>query len=135
MEVDRPKATRSSGWPRIAIPASLFCCILLSGTSQQPNNPPRNVPEFLNRLPDANEQARMRQDQKARTDFAAANAVRQKQVAEDTAKLLKAANDLKAEIDKAGANTLSLNALRKAEEIEKLAHNIKQKMTVTIGAS
>ena len=29
-------------------------------------NPPRNVPDFLNRLPDANDQARMHQEQQAR---------------------------------------------------------------------
>jgi hypothetical protein len=115
--------------------ATLLCLALIQGTSQQPNNPPRNVPEFINRLPDANDQARMRQDQKSKADFAAVNAMRQKQVADDTAKLLKLANDLKSEVDKAGANTLSLSALRKADAIEKLAHGIKQKMTVTVGGS
>lgn len=115
--------------------AVLLCLTLIQGTSQQPNNPPRNIPEFINRLPDANDQARMRQNQKTQADFAAANALRQKQVAEDTTKLLKLANDLKSDVDKAGANTLSLSALRKADAIEKLAHNIKQKMTVTIGGA
>ena len=115
--------------------AALLCLTLLQGSGQQPNNPPRNVPEFINRLPDANDQARMRQEQKTQADFAAANAMRQKQVAEDTAKLLKLANDLKSEVDKAGADTLSVAALRKADAIEKLAHNIKQKMTITIGGS
>jgi hypothetical protein len=94
-------------------------------------NSPRNVPEFINRLPDANDQERMRQEQKSDKDFAASNAIRNKQVSEETAKLLKLANDLKAEVDKAGKDTLSLNAIRKAEAIEKLAHNIKEKMTVT----
>jgi hypothetical protein len=108
---------------------------LLQGTGQQPNNPPRNVPEFINRLPDANDQAQMRQDQKGQAAFAAANAMRQKQVADDTARLLKLATDLKADVDKAGANTLSVSALRKADAIEKLARNIKQKMTVTVGGS
>lgn len=94
-------------------------------------NSPRNIPEFINRLPDANDQERMRQEQKSDKDFAASNALRNKQVSEETAKLLKLANDLKAEVDKAGKDTLSLNAIRKAEAIEKLAHNIKEKMTVT----
>ena len=94
-------------------------------------NSPRNIPEFINRLPDVNDQERMRQEQKSDKDFAASNALRNKQVSEETAKLLKLANDLKAEVDKAGKDTLSLNAIRKAEAIEKLAHNIKEKMTVT----
>jgi hypothetical protein len=94
-------------------------------------NSPRNLPEFINRLPDANDQAKMRQQQMSQQDFEAANALRNKQVSEQTAKLLKLANDLKVEVDRAGKDTLSLNAIRKADAIEKLAHNIKEKMTVT----
>jgi hypothetical protein len=94
-------------------------------------NSPRNIPEFINRLPDANDQAKMRQQQMSQQDFEAANALRNKQVSEQTAKLLKLANDLKVEVDRAGKDTLSLNAIRKADAIEKLAHNIKEKMTVT----
>lgn len=115
--------------------AALLGLTLLRGTSQQPNNPPRNLPEFINRLPDANDQARMRQEQKGQADFAAANAMRQKQVSEDSAKLLQLATDLRGEIEKAGPNTLSLAALRKADAIEKLAHNIKQKMTVSVNSN
>lgn len=129
-----PATTRRLSWPAVGM-AVVLCLTLLPGTSQQPNNPPRNVPEFINRLPDANDQALMRQNEKTQADFAAANAMRQKQVADDTAKLLKLANDLKSDVDKAGANTLSLAALRKADAIEKLAHNIKLRMTVTIGGS
>ncbi|HEX4286422.1 MAG TPA: hypothetical protein VHZ28_15120 [Terracidiphilus sp.] len=121
-------------WSRYAASAALLCVAFLPVTSQQPNQP-RNVPEFINRLPDANDQARMRQTQKTQADFAAANALRQKEIAGDTEKLQKLANDLKADVDKAGPNTLSLNALRKADAIEKLAHNIKLRMTVTVGTS
>ncbi len=94
-------------------------------------NSPRNVPEFLNRLPDTNEQERMRQQKESQQELEATNALRKKQVSEETAKLLKLANDLKDEVDKTGKDTLSLSAIRKAEAIEKLARSIKQKMTVT----
>jgi hypothetical protein len=104
----------------------IFCKALL----QQPN-PPRNLPEFINRLPDENDQARMRQEQNGQADFEAASAYRHKQVSDESAKLVKLAIDLKAEVDKSGNDTLSVNALRKAEAIEKLAHNIKEKMTIT----
>jgi hypothetical protein len=96
---------------------------------QQPN-PPRNVPEFINRLPDVNDQARMRQDHGG-GDYAAAAAYRHKQVSDESEKLLKLATDLKAEVDKSGNDTLSVSALKKVEAIEKLAHSIRQKMTVT----
>jgi hypothetical protein len=95
-------------------------------------NPPRNVPDFLNRLPDTNDQARMRQDQQAnQKEIEAINAHRKKQVSDDTEKLLKLATDLKTEVDKTGSEMLSASAIRKAQAIEKLAHDIKEKMGVT----
>ena len=56
------------------------------------------------------------------------NVDRQKQLVEDTEKLLSLANELKAEVDKSTKDTLSLDVIRKADEIEKLAHNVKEKM-------
>ena len=46
----------------------------------------------------------------------------------DTDKLLKLAVELKAYVDKSGPNVLSVDVVRKAEEIEKLAHSVKDKM-------
>jgi len=66
-------------------------------------------------------------------NYAAANAERKKQIAEDSAKLLKLATDLKAEVDKTSKDTLSLNVIRKADEIERLAHSVKEKMKLTVG--
>jgi hypothetical protein len=95
-------------------------------------NPPRNVPDFINRLPDTNDQARMRQEQQAnQKEIEAINARRKKQVSNDTEKLLKLAFDLKTEVDKTGSETLSVGAIRRAQAIEKLARDIKEKMSVT----
>ena len=41
------------------------------------------------------------------------------------------ATDLKAEVDKTTKDTLSLSVIRKADEIEKLAHSVKEKMKLT----
>jgi hypothetical protein len=101
--------------------------------AQQPNTP-RNLPEFINRLPDANDEARMHQDKTGQANFDAANAQRKKEVSEDTTRLVKLANDLKAEIDSTDKDTLSVSAIKKAEAIEKLAKSLKQKMTVTVAA-
>jgi hypothetical protein len=57
-----------------------------------------------------------------------ANIERQKQIKNDTDKLLRLATDLKEYVDKSTENTLSLDVIRKAEEIEKLAHSVKEKM-------
>jgi hypothetical protein len=46
----------------------------------------------------------------------------------DTDKLLKLAVELKTYVDKSNENVLSLDVVKKAEEIEKLAHSVKDKM-------
>jgi hypothetical protein len=50
------------------------------------------------------------------------------QVQKETATLLQLAQELRTEIEKAGSNTLSLAALRKADEIQKLTKNLKEEM-------
>jgi spore coat polysaccharide biosynthesis protein SpsF (cytidylyltransferase family) len=57
-----------------------------------------------------------------------ANKGRQADLKRDTEKLLKLATELKEYVDKTNENVLSLNVLKKAEEIEKLAHSVKDKM-------
>ena len=56
------------------------------------------------------------------------NVERQKQLVADTQKLLSLANELKDDVDKSTKDTMSLDVIRKADEIEKLAHNVKEKM-------
>jgi len=53
---------------------------------------------------------------------------RQQQLKEDTAKLLQLATELKQSVDKSNENVLSLDVVKKAEEIEKLAKHIKTNM-------
>lgn len=69
------------------------------------------------------------------TNFNAANAARRKELAADSAELLKLATELKAEVDKTTKDTLSLTVIRKAGEIEKLAHDVKEKMKQTTGSN
>ena len=57
-----------------------------------------------------------------------ANAERQADLKRDTDKLLKLATELKDSVDKTTENTLSVDVMKKAEEIEKLAHSVKEKM-------
>jgi hypothetical protein len=65
----------------------------------------------------------------------AANAQRKKQIADDSARLLQLATDLKAEVDKTDKDTLSLTVIRKADEIEKLAHSVKERTRLTLGVN
>jgi hypothetical protein len=46
----------------------------------------------------------------------------------DTDRLLKLSVELKQSVDKSDENVLSLDVIKKAEEIEKLAHSVKEKM-------
>jgi hypothetical protein len=94
-----------------------------------------HLPPELNRVPDSNQANDINNKQAKNKSFEAANAARKKQISDDTAMLLKLATDLKTEADKTGQDTLSVGVIRKAEEIEKLAHGIKEKMKLTVGAS
>lgn len=62
-------------------------------------------------------------------------AERQRQLAADKAKLLKLATELKEEMEKGGTDTLSLGVIRKATQIEKLAHSVKQAMSQELKAT
>lgn len=62
----------------------------------------------------------------------ALNALRQKEMTADTAKLLALATELKAQMDKTDKDTLSIGVIRKAEQIEKLAHSVREKMKESI---
>jgi hypothetical protein len=57
-----------------------------------------------------------------------ANLARQADLKRDTEKLLKLAAELKESVDKTSESTLSVDVVKKAEEIEKLAHSVKDKM-------
>jgi hypothetical protein len=57
-----------------------------------------------------------------------ANLERQAQIKSDTERLLKLSQELKDYVDKSNENMLSLSVLKKAEEIEKLARSVKDKM-------
>ncbi|WP_183816181.1 hypothetical protein [Tunturibacter empetritectus] len=53
---------------------------------------------------------------------------RQKRLVADTDKLLALATDLKQQVDKTNKNILSVDVIKKADEIEKLAHSVKERM-------
>jgi hypothetical protein len=56
------------------------------------------------------------------------NIARQQQLVKDTDKLLALATELKNDVDKTNKNVLSIDVIKKAEEIEKLAKNVKDRM-------
>lgn len=94
----------------------------------------RYSPEII-RAPDANAQNDINQQKLDKQNFEKVNAERKKQIADESALLLKLAADLKTEVDKTDKDTLSITVIRKADAIEKLAHDVKEKMKLTVGAS
>ena len=59
------------------------------------------------------------------------NEERQQQLTADANRLLALAQELKAEVDKSSKDTLSIDVVKKADEIEKLAKSVKEKMKGT----
>jgi hypothetical protein len=58
----------------------------------------------------------------------AQNEDRQKRLVADTDKLLQLATDLHTDVSKTDKNILSVDVIKRADEIEKLAHSIKERM-------
>jgi hypothetical protein len=65
--------------------------------------------------------------------FKEANKKRQEDIRHDTEKLFQLATELKAAVDKSNENLLSLDVVRKADEVEKLAKKVKDKMKEALG--
>jgi len=62
------------------------------------------------------------------TDKLSPKDVRQAQIAADTEKLYQMAQELKAEVAKSNKDILSIAVVKKADEIEKLAKSLKERM-------
>ena len=77
----------------------------------------------------------MNEQQSKKASVDAANVERRREIGEDSTRLLKLATDLKAELDKTTKDTLSLGVIRKADEIERLAHSVREKMKLAMSAS
>ena len=75
----------------------------------------------------ATTQAADAKDNNPQKDSGGENA-RKKQIADESAELLTMALALKAEVDKTSKDTLSLNVIKKADQIEKLAKQVKEKI-------
>lgn len=97
----------------------------LLASSQDSTQNPAPAQHFPGQAPPPGDEERIRLEK----DMAKkANQERQAQLKRDTDKLLTLATELKQYVDKSNENTLSLDVIKKADEIEKLAHSVKEKM-------
>ena len=93
-----------------------------------------NVPSPINQPPDANAQLRARHRRGDQLNFDAANALRQQQITDEATKLLILARDLNFQLERLGGDPPSARLMREIEVIERIAHAVQQKMTLTVGA-
>lgn len=107
-----------------------FCSFAAIGHAQQLPTTPRPAPASPGQAPSSSDDndndamARRVMIQQAERR----NTQRQQDIVNDTAKLLTLAQQLKAEVDKSSKDQLSISVVKKAEEIEKLAKSVKEKM-------
>jgi len=102
---------------------------------QESPNVPKRLPPSMDRVPDSNEANQINTQEARKRSFERINAERKREMMADSERLLKLAMDLKAEVDKTGKDELSIFEIRKAEEIERLAHGVQEKMQLTVGGS
>jgi len=121
--------------------AALFACTELLTLGSIPQQQPNPVPQYIDKAypasptnlqPDKNAQMLMHEQIARRKNFDAANLERKRQIESDCALLLSLARELKASIDTSDQEKLSAENVRRAELMEKLAHNIKEKMKLTV---
>lgn len=106
---------------KLACVCACFAFCLSVRCSAQVNLPP----VLPNHAPVAEDE----QTAKIKKDMAKrANEERQAELERDTERLLKLATELKEQVSKSDENKLSLEVIKKAEEIERLAHNVREKM-------
>src|SRR5271168_3530639 len=114
---------------RLAWTLSLFLTMLISGAARgQGTRPSAPPPPPQTTGPIIGDNENEAQQRLARGIAKKANLQRQAVIKADTDRLLKLAVELKDSVDKSSEDILSVDVLKKAEEIEKLAHNVKDKM-------
>jgi capsid protein len=83
----------------------------------------QRIPGIEQKPPEDAERARVEKEMAKQ-----ANQERQAVLKRDADNLLRLATELKQYVDKSNQNVLSVDVIKKAEQIEKLAHSVKEKM-------
>lgn len=108
-------ATRRAGWACL-----LLFCLVIAAAPQDASDPPFD--QRRGGEPSSMEAKAQRERLKA------LNKDRFESLKRDTDRLLQLSTELKQSVDKASESTLSLEVIRKTEEVEKLAKKVREKM-------
>ncbi|MGA8729294.1 MAG: hypothetical protein WB608_11140, partial [Terracidiphilus sp.] len=96
------------------------------------SNDKATVPASANKVPEASAQSDQKTEQQG---LNTPGSDRRKQISDESTQLLALAIDLKTEVDKTNRDMLSISVIRKADQIEKLAHNVRDKLKQTTGGN
>lgn len=115
---------------------SLFILLAISlGTanfaSSQANDGVPPLPDKVRYSPNTTDVPVVGNDQVQQEQAAAAARMRQEEIKRDSEKLFQLSAQLKDQVDKANGQVLSVDAIKRAEEIEKLAKSLKGKMKLS----
>ena len=122
----------------LTVPMALVIAAVPAHAQNAISAPPRPHTVLLpeaNHLPDVNDRMKLNNARQQKENFDAANAMRQKEIDDETVKLLILAKDLKEKMDKLGDEPLPPVLVREAEVIELLAHDVQTKMILTVKGS
>ncbi len=123
----RLMSLRKTSESLIAVGLMIFA--LYGGRAQAQDVAPAQVPDTSvgggQRRPETEDQWTI---EKRREMVKKQNAQRQEDIKKDTDQLLDLATELKQYVDKTNENIISLDVIKKAEQIEKLAKSVKDKM-------
>jgi hypothetical protein len=125
----KSKLNTRNGWKRAGCITTITLLLTMACIAQLKNEQQQNPtqPAYPGQTPAShNEDVWEQQQQKAMQQKAILQ--RQQDIRKDTEKLLELATELKQAVDKSNKDTLSLDVVKKAEEIEKLAKSVKNKM-------
>lgn len=107
----------------ITAASCLLCGIAIVATPAPTNSPMQFEPRPMDQAQKEMQDRMLRE----------ANKKRQAEIREQTEKLFQLATELKAAVEKSNENMLSLEVVRKADEVEKLAKKVRDKMKDAIG--
>ncbi len=130
--LDPVQHLRGGRW-RVAILGVSSAMLLGAQSISVPPRPQTIILPEANRPPDANDRMIMQENQLRKQNFDAANTERMRQIDVESLKLLVLTKDLKARMDKIGKSPLPAEMMREAEMIEILAHDVEEKMKLTVG--
>ncbi|HWF91527.1 MAG TPA: hypothetical protein VN684_04535 [Terriglobales bacterium] len=116
---------------RPVLPLTLLFLVSLGTSSalfaQSQEGVPK-LPDIIRNSPDHMNIPVTTDDQAQREQAIRAAQMRQEEIKRETQKLFELSAQLKEQMDKGNGQVLSVDALKKTEEIEKLAHKLKGKM-------